>query len=116
MNDVIKQRNNLINKNKQLIEENKRVYLQHNLEKSEIEDYVKERPAFLQYKKDKHRYPKYPEWVTTPYVLEQASKKIGTKIESKVLYNKLRRVYLFPNKYTSIIKKIMAIDENDWSL
>lgn len=116
MNDVIKRRDNLIKENKELIEENKRVYLQHNLEKSEIEDYVKERPAFLQYKRDKHRYPKYPEWITTPYVLEQASKKIGTKIESKILYNKLRRVYLFPNKYTSIIKKIMAIDENDWPL
>ncbi len=51
-----------------------------------------------------------------PYLFEQASKKIGTKIESKILYNKLRRVYLFPNKYTSIIKKIMAIDENDWPL
>ncbi len=116
MNDVIKNRDNLINENKELIEENKRLYLQHNLEKSEIEDYVKERPLFLQYKRDKHRYPKYPEWITTPYVLEQASKKIGTKIEPKILYNKLRRVYLFPNKYTSIIKKIMAIDENDWPL
>jgi hypothetical protein len=88
----------------------------HNIEKSEIEDYVEERQLFLQYKRDKNRYPKFPEWITTPYVLEQASKKIGTKIESKILYNKLRRVYLFPNKYTSIVKKIMAIDENDWSL
>jgi hypothetical protein len=116
MNDVIKHRNNLINENKERIKENKKLYLQNNIEKSEIEDYIEERPLFLQYKRNKHRYPKYPEWITTPYVLEQASKKIGTKIEPKVLYNKLRRVYLFPNKYTSIIKKIMAINENDWSL
>jgi hypothetical protein len=116
MNDVIKHRNNLIKENKELIEKNTRLYLQHNIEKSEIEDYVEERQLFLQYKKDKNRYPKFPEWITTPYVLEQASAKIGTKIESKILYNKLRRVYLFPNKYTSIVKKIMAIDENDWSL
>jgi len=116
MNDVIKHRDKLIKENKELIEKNTRLYLQHNIEKSEIEDYVEERQLFLQYKRDKNRYPKFPEWITTPYVLEQASKKIGTKIESKILYNKLRRVYLFPNKYTSIVKKIMAIDENDWSL
>jgi hypothetical protein len=116
MNDAIKHRKNLRRENKELIEENKRVYLQHKIEKAEIEEYVEEKPLFLQYKRDKNRYPKYPEWITTPYVLEQASEKIGTKIEAKILYNKLRRVYLFPNKYISIIKKIMAIDENDWSL
>jgi hypothetical protein len=116
MNDTIKHRNNLRRKNKELTEENKRLYLQHNLEKSEIEDYIEEKQLFLQYKRDKNRYPKYSEWITLPYVFEQASKKIGTNIEPKVLHNKLRRVYLFPNKYISIIKKIMAIDENDWPL
>ena len=102
--------------NKELIEENKTLYLQHKLEKSEIEDYLEERRLFLQYKRDKDRYPKYPDWITIPYVFEQASSKIGIKIEPKILYNKLRRVYLFPNKYISIIKKIMASDENDWPL
>jgi len=116
MNDALKRRNNLINESKELNEENKRLYLQHKLEKSEIEDYLEERRLFLQYKRDKDRYPTYPDWITIPYVFEQASSKIGTKIEPKILYNKLRRVYLFPNKYISIIKKIMAIDENDWSL
>ena len=47
---------------------------------------------------------------------KEASKKIGAKIEPQSLYNKFKRVYLLPNKYTSIIKKIMAIDENDWPL
>ena len=116
MNDIIKHQNELIKENKELIEKNKRLYLQHNLEKSEIEDYVEEKPLFLQYKRDKNRYPKYPEWIMNPYLFEQASKKIGTKIEPKILYKKLNRVYRFPNKYTSIIKKIMAIDENDWPL
>jgi hypothetical protein len=50
-----------------------------------------------------------------PYLFEEASKKIGTKIEPQALYKKLNRVYLFPNRYTSIIKKIMSIDENDWT-
>ena len=103
-------------KNKEIIEKNTKLYLQHKIEKSEIEEYVEEKPLFLQYKRDKNRYPKYPEWIANPYLFEQASKKIGTKIEPKILYKKLKRVYLFPNKYTSIIKKIMAIDENDWGV
>jgi hypothetical protein len=114
MNDAINHWKNLRRENKELIEENKTLYLRHKLEKSEIEDYLEERRTFLQYKRDKDRYPQYHEWVTIPYVFEQASKKIDTKIEPKILYNKLRRVYLFPNKYISIVKKIMAIDENDW--
>ena len=116
MNDTIKHLNNLKRKKKELDEENKKLYLQHKIEKSEIEEYVEEKPLFSQYKKDKNIYPKNSEWITLPYVFEQASKKIGTKIEPKILYKKLRRVYLFPNKYIGIIKKIMAIDENDWGL
>ncbi len=116
MNDAIKHRNKVRRENKELIEENKRLYSQHKLEKSEIEEYLKERPLFLEYKRNKDRYPKYPEWVTTPEVFEEASTKIGTKIEPKIFYNKLRRVYLFPSRYISIVKKIMAVDENDWSL
>jgi hypothetical protein len=106
----------LIKENKELIEKNTRLYLQHNLEKSDIEDYAEEKPLFLQYKRDKNRYPKYPEWIVNPTLFEQASKKIGKKIEPKILYKKLKLVYRFPNKYTSIIKKIMAIDDNDWPL
>lgn len=116
MNDIIKHGNKLLKENKELIEKNKRLYLQHNLEKSDIEDYVEEKPLFLQYKRDKNRYPKYPEWIVNPSLFEQASKKIGKKIEPKILYKKLKLVYLLPNKYTSIIKKIMAIDDNDWPL
>jgi hypothetical protein len=70
----------------------------------------------LQYKRDKDKYPKYPEWIANSYLFEEASKKIGSKIEPQTLYQKLKRIYLFPNKYTSIIKKVMAIDLNDWPL
>ena len=114
--DKIKHLKNLKEKNKKIIEKNTRLYLQHNIEKSEIEEYVEEKPLFLEYKRGKNRYPKYPEWIMNPYLLEQASKKIGTKIESQILYKKLKWLYRFPNKYTSIIKKIMAIDDNDWPL
>ena len=101
---------------KELIEKNKKLYLQYNFEKSEVEEYREEKPLFLQYKIDKDRYPKYPEWIPFPSLFEEASKKIGTKIEPQTLYKKLKRVYAFPNKYTNIIKKVMAIDLNDWPL
>ena len=89
MNDAIMHRNKVRRENKELSEENKRLYSQHKLEKSEIEEYLKERPLFLEYKRNKDRYPKYPEWVTTPEVFEEASTRIGTKIEPKIFYNKL---------------------------
>jgi hypothetical protein len=64
----------------------------------------------LQYKRDKDRYPKYPEWIVNPYLFEEASKKIGTKIDPQTLYNKLMWIYLLPHKHRTIIKKIMAMD------
>jgi hypothetical protein len=115
MFDQLKQFNKLRNENKKMMEENKRLFLQHIIEKSEIEEYVEEKPSYLLYKREK-RYPRYPEWIANPYLFEEASNKIGSKIEPQSLYNKFKRVYLLPNKYTSIIKKIMAIDENDWPL
>jgi hypothetical protein len=116
MIDKIKHLKNLKEKNKKIIEKNRRLYLQHKIEKSEIEEYVEEKPLFLQYKTDKKRYPKYPEWIVNQYFFEEASKKIGAKIEPHSLYEKLKWIYLFPNKYTSIIKKIMPINENDWDI
>jgi hypothetical protein len=115
MHDAIKHLNNSRRENKELIEENKRLYVQHLIEKSEVEEYLEQKPSFLRYKRDK-RYPKYNEWIVYPTLFEEASNKIGTTIEPHTLYNKLKRVYLLPNKYTSIIKKIMDIDEDDWRL
>jgi hypothetical protein len=115
MNDAIKHLNNLRRENKELIEENKNLYVKHLIEKSEVEEYLELKSSFLRYKRDE-RYPKYSEWIVNPTLFEEASNKIGTKIEPQTLYKKLKRVYILPNKYTSIIKKIMAIDENDWPL
>ena len=114
--DKINHLSKLKDESKELIEENKRLYLQYTLEKSEVEEYIEEKPLFFQYKIDKNRYPKSPEWIAFPSLFEEASKKIGTKIEPQTLYNKLKRVYAFPNTYTNIIKKVMAIDLNDWPL
>jgi hypothetical protein len=112
----IKNLKNLKEENKKLIEKNTSLYSQYKIEKSEIEEYVKEKLLFLQYKRDKDSYPKYRDWIVfSPHLFEEASKKIGIKIEAQSLYEKLNRVYLFPNRYTSILKKIMSIDENDWT-
>jgi hypothetical protein len=112
----MKQLKNLKEENKKLIEKKIHLHSQYKIEKSEIEEYVKEKPIFLQYKRDKDRYPQDPEWIVLyPYLFEEASKKIGIKIDPQSLYKKLKRVYLFPHKYTSVLKKIMSIDENDWT-
>ncbi|HET9807154.1 MAG TPA: hypothetical protein VFP49_09620 [Nitrososphaeraceae archaeon] len=57
MNDAIKRRNELRRKKTELIEKIKRLYSQHELEKSEIEEYLEERPLFLQYKEIKIDIP-----------------------------------------------------------
>ena len=80
MIDKIKHIKKLKEETKELLEENTRLYLQYNIEKSEIEEYVEEKVSFWQYKRNKN-YPKYPEWFVNPYLFEVASKKIGKKIE-----------------------------------
>jgi hypothetical protein len=112
--DKIKHIKNLKEENKKIIEKNTSLNSQYHIKKSEIEEYVEEKPLFLQYKRDKDRYPKYPEGRASQDLFEEASKKIGKKIEPQTLYKKLSWVCLFPNRYTSIIKKIMSIKENDW--
>lgn len=110
--NMIKQYSELKEKNEKIVNDIPKLYLQHHTKKSEIEEYIKEKPLFLQYKRDKTTLPKYPEWIVNETLFEKVSKKIGTKIEPKILYRKLKWVYLRPDKYTSIIKKVMAIDEN----
>ena len=113
MKETLEQHNDLKAENIKLSNENKKLYSQYNIQKSEIEEYREEKPLFLQYKRDKDRYPKYPEWIVNDALFEEASKKIGTKIDPQILYKKLKHLYLLPNRYISIIKKIMTIDEND---
>jgi|SRR5918993_2538996 hypothetical protein len=115
MIDKIKDINNYKEKNKKIIEETRKLYLQHNIEKSELEEYVKEKQLFLKYKINKN-YPNYREWFANPYLFEVASKKIGTKIEPLMLYKKMKHIYRFPDTYTNIVKKIMSIDNNYWDM
>lgn len=113
VDNMIKQHKELKDKREKIVNEIPKLYLQYNIKKSEIEEYIKEKPLFLQYKKVKETLPKYPEWIVSPPLFDEASRKIGTKIDPKTLYRKLKWVYILPNLHTSIIKKVMAIDENN---
>ncbi len=114
MGNMIKQHKELKDKKEKIVKETSKLYLQYNIKKSEIEEYIKEKQLFLQYKKVKETLPKYSEWIANPDLFEEASNKIGKKIDPKILYRKLKWVYILPNKHTSIIKKLMAIDEKTW--
>jgi hypothetical protein len=111
LDNMTKQHKELKGKKEKIVNETNKLYLQYKIKKSEIEEYIKEKPLFLQYKKVKDTLPQYPEWIVMPGLFDIASRKIGTKIDPKTLYRKLNWVYRIPNKHTSIIKKVMAIDE-----
>jgi hypothetical protein len=113
IDNMIKQYNDLNEKKEKIVNGIPKLYLQHDVKKSEVEEYLKEKPSFLQYKRNKATRPKYQEWIVSETLFDEASKKIGTKIDPKILYSKLKWVYLLPDKHTSIIKKVMAIDENN---
>ena len=78
MNDAIKDLNNLRRENKELIEENKRLYVQHLIEKAEVEEYLEHKQSFLRYKRYE-RYPKYNEWIVQPPLFEKLLKKLAQK-------------------------------------
>jgi hypothetical protein len=114
MENMIQQHKEIKDKKEKIVKETSNLYLQHNIKKSEIDEYIKEKPLFLQYKKAKETLPKYSEWIIHQSLFDEASKKIDTKIDPNVLYKKLKWVYSLPHLHTSIIKKVMAIDENNW--
>jgi hypothetical protein len=97
---------------KEMIEKNKELYLQHSIKKSEIEEYLEEKPLFLQYKLDKWRYQKRYDWFINPPIYEEVSKKIGITVDPKILYKKLHQLFLFPYKHKALIKKIMTIEDD----
>ena len=110
--NLIKKHKELIDENKKIQEENDKLYSKYDIDKSEIEEYVREKPLFLQYKRDKWRYEKKYEWFINPDIYEEASRKIGITIDPDILYKNLHWLFLFPYKHKALIKKIMAIDND----
>ena len=76
--------------------------------KIDIEDYLRERNQYLKYKSLIEFVPSYMDWIIiSDESFEKASKKIGIKIDQKILYNKLNSIYKEPNKHLDIIKQII---------
>lgn len=53
MTDTLQNLQKLREETKEIIEKNKELYLQYNTTKSELEEFLEEKPLFLQYKRDK---------------------------------------------------------------
>jgi hypothetical protein len=112
MADTLQNLQKLREETKEIIEKNKELYLQYNTTKSELEEFLEEKPLFLQYKRDKWRYEKRYDWFINPSIYEEVSRKIGITIDPKILYKKLHRLFQFPHKHKALIKKIMAIEDD----
>ena len=110
MGKTLKQCKSLKEENIRISKENVGLYSKYNIEKSELEEYIKEKPLFLQYKRDKATIPKNPEWIVNEPLFKEVSKKIGLKIDPQILYKKLKWLYILPDKHPTIIKKIMTTD------
>lgn len=109
-NKLLEENNELLLINKKLKEENAKLYFQNNIEKYQVEEFLQERQSFLSYQKNIDIHKRFPKWIMNEVLFEEASKKLRTKIDPEVLYKKMRWIYNLPHEYTSIIKKIMAID------
>lgn len=112
MDNMIKHHKELNGKKEKTVKEISKLYVQYNTKKSEIEEYIKEKPLFLQYKREKWRYEKRYDWFINPPIYEEASRKIGITIDPHILYKKLHWLFRFPYKHKALIKKIMAIDND----
>jgi hypothetical protein len=112
MTDTLQNLQKLREETKEIIEKNEKLYLQYNTTKSELEEFIEEKPLFLQYKIDKWRYERRYDWFINPPIYEEVSRKIGITLYPKFLYKKLHRLFQFPHIHKDLIKKIMAIEDD----
>src|ERR687897_804760 len=85
----VRQLNKLKEEKKKITEKTKDLYLQYNVDKHQVEEYVK----------DKWRYEKRHDWFINPHIYEEASRKIGITIDPHILYKKIHWLFLFPHKH-----------------
>lgn len=108
--NLSKKHRKLVEENDKIKEESIKLYSKYNVDKSEIEEYLKEKPSFLEYKKDKWKHQKPSEWVINPVLCEEASRYIGITIDPEILYHNISYLLLFPTMHKKLIKQIMSID------
>jgi regulator of replication initiation timing len=116
INKMIKENRELASQNEKMKKENRELYSKHEIDKYQIEEYIRQKPSFLSYKRNIATHKTFPQWMLNEILLEEASKKIGIQIDPETLYNKLRFIYNFPHKHTNLIKKIMAIETDLFKL
>ena len=76
--------------------------------KTDIEEYLTEIDQYLKYKSIIETIPSYLDWIiNSDERFEKASKKIGIKIDRKIIYNKLNSIYKEPDKHLDLVKQIM---------
>ena len=105
----MKENENLEEEYNQVEESINKLYLQHDVKKSELEEYKKEQDMFWQYKKD---YSKYMYWMVPEKLFEETYFKIGKRFKPEILLEKIKAIYTKPNEHTDIIKKILNMDKD----
>jgi hypothetical protein len=75
--------------------------------KSQILEYIKQKPLFVRFKENTDTFFKSLDWTTYPYLFEKASNELGRSIDSMILYNKLLSIYTNPHKNAELIRIIL---------
>lgn len=84
------------------------LYDEYSVKKSDVEAYLKDKSLFMKAKLVGIALPTHYDWVVisdTPF--KKASRIAKIKIEPKILYKKLNRIYKEPHKHIDILKQIM---------
>jgi hypothetical protein len=107
-NNTLKELTRFADKIWKLRQQYSQLYARYSLSKSEIEEYLKEKPLFLQFKSAKEAFPIRFDWlVISDRLFKKASRKTGIKIDPKTLYKKLNSIFKEPDKHIDIVKIIM---------
>ena len=106
-NNALKELTRFTDKISEVRQQYSQIYAKYSVKKSEIEEYLKEKPLFLQFKLAKGSFPIRFDWVViSDRLFKKASRKTGIKIDPKTLYKKLNSIFKEPDKYIDIVKQI----------
>jgi hypothetical protein len=96
-------------------EELEQLYVAYDVKKSELEQYLREKPLFTLSKIAREvALPTHYDWmVISDRRFKKASKKAKIKIEPIPLYKKLNAIYKEPDKHIEIVKQIMDLQMTD---
>ena len=96
----------------QVIQKQLRLYFEYFAKREEVEEYIKEKSTYLQYKIEKETLPTYFDWIIPNEIFEKEFRKKGIKIDKKNLYDKLNSIFRDPANHIEIIDNILSYFEN----